>query len=408
MKVSKIESIIFNIAYISIFFMYFRIIPIDIETQPIVLLIMIPISFIFFIKFKKIKIKKQHLLLFFHLIISVIYILIGSFTNNINILSAIKFLIGPISYLIVLKNIKYINYKCVKTIIILLFVIFLLQFTNFPILSNIIRYIYDIFFIRWNSNFSLSRGLGVLVPEPSYFAYFSILLLYSLDYIKSKNQKIDNKEINMLKILVCVMSLITKSATVYIFLIIYLLQYIQFNSIKKIIFFILVIIIIFFTIQAFSTSRIEEVIVNMSTSIRSHSNILDVLFYSDASGGFRFLINYIYYLSIFINPFGFGLGGLQNRWNEVAQYFHINIWNNLHFRYMIDLNESLDAQSYMANAVGTFGILSIFLFIYIFIPKKLDSPWKKNIYITLIFFMIFYQSNLFNPVFWILIAMIKE
>ena len=56
MKVSKIESIIFNIAYISIFFMYFRIIPIDIETQPIVLIIIIPISFIFFLKFKKIKI----------------------------------------------------------------------------------------------------------------------------------------------------------------------------------------------------------------------------------------------------------------------------------------------------------------------------------------------------------------
>lgn len=408
MYVNKTKAIMFNVAYISILFMYFQFLPIDIETQPIIVMLLIPLFFMFQLKLGKIKIEKKDLLLYLFFLIIIIYSFIGFFFNNIDIFSMIKFIIGPLSYLIILKEIKYLNYNCLKFMIVLLFIIFIIQITNFPLLSNIIKNIYNIFFDRWNSNYNSSRGLGVLVPEPSYFVYFAMLLLYSLDYLKSNNTQTSTKEINILKSIILVMCVFTKSASVYIFLIIYLSQYIKINSLKRIILITFIIVSILIIINHFSSSRIEEVVRSIFTSFKEGYSLLDIVFFSDASGGFRFIINCIYFLSVIIKPFGFGFGGLQTNWNEVANHFHLNIWNNLHFKYMIDINQKLDAQSYMANVVGTFGVFSIFLFAYIFDVRHVNTKWKLNIYITLIFFLVFYQSNLFNPVFWLLIAILKS
>lgn len=403
----KVEEKLFNIAYVSLFFMYFKLIPIDIETQPIFLIICMCLIIATYVRYKKIVLCKSEIPLYLTIIILFIYFLFDCFMGKPDLLSFFKLLLGPCAYILILKNVEYLHYKSIKYIVYLLFIVFVIQVTNMPILSSIINSIYNMFFDRWNDNIASTRGLGVLVPEPSYFVYFAMLLLYSLDCIKN-NYKVKNIEINLLKLMVIVMSAFTKSATVYLFLFIYLTQFLKLSSIKNILYLMLVGFFLFFIINTFSSSRIEEVFTNLISSFTTGNNIIQTLFFSDASGGFRFLINFIYYISILIHPFGYGLGGMAAEWYEVANAFNINVWNNSHFQYTIKPDQLVEAQSYMANMVGSIGILSIFLFIYIFCINNLNTRLKKNIYLTLVVFLILYQSNMFNPCFWVLIGFIKS
>lgn len=143
-------------------------------------------------------------------------------------------------------------------------------------------------------------------------------------------------------------------------------------------------------------------------NVISSKDIFDALFYSDASGGFRALFNCLYYLSIFVNPFGFGLGEMPEDWFVVANYFNINAFMNTHLANMIEDINNIDAQAYIPNVIGNVGVFSLLLILFIFKRNSFgDLKFKTNVLTTLIVFMFVLQSNYVNPVFWFLLAFIK-
>jgi hypothetical protein len=156
-----------------------------------------------------------------------------------------------------------------------------------------------------------------------------------------------------------------------------------------------------------TNNRFEEVIFSTLGMIKTNG-LIHALFYADASGGFRLIINTLYLLSVFIYPFGRGYGGLSYRWLSIAETFGINVFKNGHFRDSIDPSEALDAQAYIPNLIGTVGIFSILFIVFLYSHNKQRDRWLKySILIVLTLFLWFLQSNFFNPVFWVLIGIVK-
>ena len=162
--------------------------------------------------------------------------------------------------------------------------------------------------------------------------------------------------------------------------------------------------VIFICLFYFIDNRLMEIMENIGTA----TNIFDAIFYADASGGFRALFNCLYYLSVFVEPFGFGLGILSANWFVVANCFNINPFDNEHLSHVVENINNIDAQAYIPNAVGNVGIFTVFLIFFIFKGNIFgDTRFKFQVVAVLIMFMFLLQSNFANPVFWILIAFLK-
>lgn len=408
----KIDSkIIYNIAFFSIIFMYIRIIPVNIETQPVFVVILIPI----FIAINKMKvsIKSEDRFLIVYLIITFIYFIVASLLGvESTIIHYFKLILGPLAYLLILKNVDLLEIRTLKSMTILLFIISFIYFFHIPIIYDFINSIINLLLNRYTANYIGARGMSILTPEPSYFVYFAMLLLYSFDFIESK---LNLKENIVYKVLIYVMCIITKSALVYMFILIYLtLKYLYCNNnmkinniIKILIMGITIALFIIICTKLFnidlSNNRLQQII-NSS----HYDNIFETLFYSDESSGFRFIINTIYILSIFVKPFGYGLGGMETQWSNVARLFNIDYARNGIFVYTYNDYTSLPAQAYIPNVIGSIGIFSILIIIFIYKNNVLNnSKLRKSILIVISLFMWILQSNMFNPVFWILIGICK-
>lgn len=421
----RVCSRIFNIAYVSVFFMYFKIIPISVETQPIIIMLLIPVSIILTIH-KKMIFEKKDLLLILHLFIVVIYFIVGLIGNDSfydSFMMFIKLIMGPLAYLTVLKNVKYIKEKNVKLVISIFAILAIIQITKLPGLNNILNILYSTFFNRF-SDYTLGansvRGLCVLVTEPSYFFYFEFLLLYSIDYLKYKNGHFENEFI--FKIIIIIIACLSKSAIVYLFTIIYILQNISLKKVIRLLkkyisgnemilsLIFLIAIIAYIILNIFNFGMLENTrffeVMNSFTNIKL-STITDVLFYADDSSGFRFLTNAVGYLSILIYPMGGGLMSVRNNFISIANSFGIDALKNDVIRY--SENNVVEIAAYVPTLVSILGFFSIIFIIYIFLMrKKSNKRLSRNMFFTLFIFLFLIQSNIFNPAFWIIIGFINS
>ena len=76
-------KLIYNIAFFSIIFMYFKIIPVNIETQPILVVLLIPL-FLLVNNNMILTIKSEEKYLFIYLFIILFYFFISLFANPID------------------------------------------------------------------------------------------------------------------------------------------------------------------------------------------------------------------------------------------------------------------------------------------------------------------------------------
>jgi len=408
---------IFQLSYLGIFFMYFNFIPISGESQPIFVLFGVILgSILAFATPEGLKISRDSLFLIIHISIIIIYMFIHMLSGGRDFLEFFRLIIGPIMYIIVLKNVQYINIVLLKRIILLIIFLFVVQYFKIPIFVNILDYIYKAFIPRSNIFGLGSRGIAVLVPEPSYFSYISMILLYSIDYIwLYKKDFLSKNEFLILKTSIIVISLFTRSTLVYIFLILYSLQYFKIRYIKFLVF--IGLILIFFSLilnieNLFVNNRFFEIFTKFLSL--SDSNIIDVLFYSDSSAGSRLIINFIYIISALLYPLGMGIGIMRKEWFSIAQFFEISVDRNILINEAINNTQNLNSQAYLPHLIGTIGFLSIFIFLFIFKRNKIlilnleKKSLSRNIKISLFFFLLILQSNMVNPVFWILIGIVKD
>ena len=419
---NKIDSVLFNIAYVSVFFMYFQITPLSAETQPIVVLAFVPVSLVYLIWYGRLTINKSEKWLFAFWNVLLLYALLSLTVYKqdplIVLNYSLRLLALPLAYMLFLKNISLLQPISVKIPIYVLMIVSLIELFRIPLFYDLLSVMYLVFFNRVSFGQG-SRGLCILTTEPSYFVYFAILLVYSMDYLLLNN-KMSERENSIYKIVIFFMGFLTKSALVYFFILLYSIEWIirlmgqqKYRSILLCLVLLLlpvgVIVLSNVSIKT-PTNRFTEVLYNFSISFKTNG-LLNTILFADASGGFRIIINLLYYLSIFVFPLGCGFGGMADKWGYVANCFNIDVQKNGHFVYGLSdsMNTLLDAQAYIPNIVGTVGCFVVVYLLFLFTGNVQKNRWLKNSILVCLFFYFFVlQSNFFNPVFWILIGIIKS
>lgn len=410
---------IFNIAFVSIFFMYFKLTPINAETQPIVILAFVPLVLLITL-FRRISLNKNERILFTFWAVLLIYgllsLIVFKVATNSVLLYSLRLLIMPLAYLLFLKNVHLLSPTSIKFCVYLLLATSLIAFFQIPGLYNLLIAVYSTFFGRYSFGAG-TRGVCILTTEPSYYVYFAVLLTYSIDYLNSLGRISKNRSV-FYKLIIFAMGIITKSAMVYLFLIIYIIQVLIRCFANKRMFWVLFFAVLILMPVAFvvlynvslpqgTNNRFIEAASNVLQSIKSEG-LINTLFFADASGGFRILINVIYILSIFVYPLGTGFGGLTLKWFDIADRFGIDVFKNGHFLYSVEDNEPLDAQAYIPNLIGTIGIFALLFVVFLYSGNKQKDRWLRYsiLFVVSLFFWAL-QSNFFNPVFWVLIAIAK-
>lgn len=386
--------------------MYLRIVPIEAETQPIIPCLFLFLAIPFGLK-KILEARDEELFLLLFCCVVLCYLFYGLSEGSglRKCVYAFKILFCPLLYLFVLKGVKYVDIVHVKIVVYTLLCFCIGSIVYVPALTEVTELVINFFLPRYSFGEGV-RGVSILTAEPSYFVYFVILSICTLDFIKLRDSKVSETEIIILKAIIIFMGVLTRSALVYVFILYYIFISFFFSKrhwAEKILIFIF---IVFFCVVFLlcTNNRLIEIFENVISS----KDIFDALFYSDASGGFRALFNCLYYLSIFVNPFGFGLGEMPENWFVVANYFDINAFMNTHLANMIEDINNIDAQAYIPNVIGNVGVFSLLLILFIFKRNSFgDLKFKTNVLTTLIVFMFVLQSNYVNPVFWFLLAFIK-
>ncbi len=398
-----------NILFFLSFCIYVKKLPLTIETQPFIIFSVL----LGIIAFIKLKISKKDYFLIAHLFTLALYILFQLLFFKTGIIAFITYTVGPIVYLFFLNRIQNISVLLVKCVILLFTILAFILFFKIPILSDIYLYFHKIFISReiLQDNSGL-RGLTLFAPEPSYFAFSAILLLAILD-LKMPN----NKALKKYKILVIIIALFTKSALVFLYLLIYFLSfYFGGNILKKIgsfkprnilIAFVIVICTVIPFI-AFNNSRPTQVITNAYEHFEEGISIEKFLL-KESSGSTRLIVNSLGFISINYAPFGWGIGEFQNNIPTVGQNYDDLLSKHENIKEAYAGNKPLKAQTYMANLVGDIGVFAfpmvLFLLFSFFTVKHRVGHGLKYV---LFFMLVIGQGQISNPCIWITLAILNS
>ncbi len=405
-------AIIANLVFVLAFFIYIKKVPLNIETQPIIIFFL---SLVFLFS-TKIKLTKSTVLVWLHIALISIYAILQFLFFRTGIISYFTFLIGPVVYLLMVDKAKKISLLLIKAVtVFFLFWALVVQF-QIPSLIEAVNLVNKIFIGRAeNMGVSGLRGVTLLTPEPSYFAFPLILLIYLVDF--NKDEK-GIKGLQFYRVVLFIIALMTKSALVFFYLIFYLLgrylgQYdlaniIKWVSPKKIVtaFFLLIVFSLPFVF--FKESRPVQVVENVTEGL-SKGNMYNVIF-SESSGSTRFISNFLGIASIFKAPFGWGLGEFQNNYYDAAS---VEVKKIIREHEVLRLNyqerRPLKAQTYIANLSGDIGIFILPLLLFLIISFfKAKGKLKGGLKWVLPLMLLLVQGQISNPVVWILLAFMNS
>ena len=221
----NLDKILFIATYIGTFFMYLQIIPVGIETQPIIPFVCLLLAVCF--RFKKIfEVKNEELALLLFCCIILCYLLYGMFNGNTgeSFIYCFRLIFCPLLYIFVLKNVEYIRIKHVKIVVSVLLCFCLSVSIYIPVLTEVVDFIIRLFLPRYSFGGGV-RGVSVMTAEPSYFVYFAILIICTVDFLRLRNKNfVSKKEEFTIKFIIILMAILTKSALVYICNILYFID----------------------------------------------------------------------------------------------------------------------------------------------------------------------------------------
>lgn len=394
-----------NFLFISFFLIFLHFIPIGVETQPHISLILALV--IFFSSIKSYNyVKKDIIFLYLLLVVIFIYALLQIiYQYSLSpLLELTKYFIGPIVYIAIRYSNFSISYKVFRNT---LYSLIFLGFINL-IFPSIYEFIFGIIIPRFSGNqVGGVRGITILTPEPSYFVIFQIILLITIEkQLSYKHITVaERKYLNILKYLALFLSLFTKSALVLLICIIFLIPS-KINFKRFFLLILLIPIIAFLTYTFFSENRLSQIINLLYDLLKEGDfNIVTFLFTQESSGGTRVIVNFLAIASIFINPFGSGLGSFSNMLGFYGAYFGLDISN--HEVLGSDSINKIYPQTYFANLCNDIGIFALLLFPIILVNNENSNKaynLKRNLCLV---FMILFQSQITNPAFWYLIAISK-
>ncbi|MCT7520532.1 hypothetical protein [Aliarcobacter cryaerophilus] len=384
----------------SIFTIYISLLPISAETQPI-----LPLALSILILFNNFyfrnQISKDIIIAISLILVLTVYYIFGKFGfGDGSLITYLKYIVGPLIYISIRNNILHLNYKFVSFIVFIFFILFILL--HFNLFQNIQGLIIE----RSLHSFDIGR-FSLLTNEPSYFAYFLIIILVYVD-LSYYNRIISLKQYNLLRFTIIFIAFNIKSGLVYLIIIIYFLSIFLFYRLKKKIYFLTITFIILISLLTFDLGRPTVILDNIWLLINGKTDINSLIFKYETSGSTRVILNYLAFFNIFDNPFGSGLGSFLGTLQNTNDVFGSDIINHEVLK-----NKTTDeAQTYLANLFNDIGIFAFLMIYLIFINNKssFNSSEKRIkcfIAMCLIILLIF-QCQITNPIPWILIAILKE
>ena len=408
-------SFIINCLFINTIFIYFKIIPIDIETQPFVAFSLASIFFATrFIDSREVHRDEMYVIAL--IVILFLYLLTGlSGVVGVGAISEfVKFSLGPFFYLAIRNytdNIK----------------IFSLKFIAFIFLTYILlSFIFGVAFIN-QLPVVTARAVDrwtFYSAEPSYFAPILCVLLIFCDKLKNSNgeQASVTHELLLLKLFFVFCGILTASAYVYLVILIY--SIINFVAKKSFLYFItaicilltvlipsLVYVLYFADLEGLQPGRLTNLLRAISNLVTNKSDIMSFIFKAEPSGTTRIILNYLAFsVPLTISPLGLGFGGFQLYWLDIARTLNVPIYDHE------VLSQSIKpvSQTYFSNLSSSIGLFSLIYFGIVFIGNirtKNICPESRKIYffsLSMIFIFTFFQLQVTNPILWLLIATLKK
>jgi hypothetical protein len=170
------------LVFYSIFIIYIKILPIDVETQPFIVYILALIGL--FLYSEDSKNSYTQYFIYIQILVLIIYGAIDKLntTHAFDILSIFKYTVGPVVYLYFVRAfdtiIKIVN---IQRIIVFFFVLGCFLFFDIPVITNLLRNIQTMIVARGMIDLSGARGISILTPEPSYVAFYLLVLMFFFD-----------------------------------------------------------------------------------------------------------------------------------------------------------------------------------------------------------------------------------
>jgi len=408
-RIIKIDSLN-SLLFVSFFVIFIPLIPIGIETEPVISFAVAALIIAAFAK-KTDLFKKDVIYLLALVTILLLYTIGQAFFKNDyqGIIEFVKYIIGPVIFLGMRISKFSITYSLLKNVIYTLTVIAAVSL----LIPGLYVLIFQHLIPRFAANVgSEARGIVILTPEPSYFAIFQTILLITIEKALSQlsladNTSSDRKKLLILKYLVLFLSLLTKSALVIIYAAIFLIPDLRRFNLKKIVLgvFIIVPFSALFIYFFFSSNRLFDVIQLVYTLINDGDFDWNVfLFTQESSGGTRVILNFLAIAAIFMFPFGAGLGSFSSMLNTYGDRYNLDISKH---EVLGSIEGRIYPQTYFANLCNDIGFFAFLLIFICFTNNSMDTKnfrIKRN---ACLIIMLVFQSQITNPAFWYLLAVSK-
>lgn len=391
-----------TLIFLSVIFMYINFIGINVETLPIFLFLV----YILFITTESIEVKKLFinkkdidilLLIFIILGYGVVNFIIGGLSS---LISTGKYLLGPLCYFMFRK---YTITLPKKTYFFILFFVFLLTVSvlmNIGIVISILQK--TIARLNLRGGF---RGISVITPEPSYFAFYSMLFIVLLEFYEESKIITRNQKIICLSVIIF-LTLLSLSVYSLLVLLTYIFVKIIFkNPLLLIGFFFIFFLLIYFP-KILPNNRIKQIFTALNLLMTGGTSLMNFLFFVETSGSTRFILNFIAIMSIFFIPFGSGFNSFGTTLVDVGHKLNLPVESHEVIKNWI--GSTVYAQTYFANLANDIGILSLVYLVVFFTNYKRCYTLKFR---TIVFFFLllttFFQSQITNPIPWIILALVK-
>lgn len=393
------KTIIYNLIFLSLPFIYYPIIPNGPESQPFVPLLLLILSIDF--KSKKIRLEKSDFFLLIGFVLLTFHFLFISSVNKASLLAFISYLIGPFFLIFgggkILLNV---NPKIPEWMIKFYFISGILSMTPIGLVSKILYFLHSPLprysINSWNS----IRGFSFYTPEPSYII-FSFTLLYITANILYSKGKIERKKYIGLTVMLFLCALISKSLLV-IGILSSILILNSFSLKRTFWLFPLFICTILLYINLFESSRLAQIIGKISSQNLNDISF-SVLIAFDSSFASRIIANYSAFRSLDVTLLGVGIGNAQNElFNIISQMENSWVLRDLDvFRY----NSSYKPQTYLSNLVLEIGVFSIPFIVFI-IQSIFHISRQKMFHLALFILLtlVAIQGQISNPIIWLILA----
>jgi hypothetical protein len=405
------SNILYGLLFISLFLIYFKVLPLNVETQPILTIFL---SILILIRgyrdyfSNQIKLYWDELGLIFLVVILLIYTLFQYlFWNEMVVLDCIKYLIGIFLYLSIRRRFA-INHKLIYLVVIFL--------VGIGLMNLVFPELYDLVFGGFIPRTLESvrdgvRGINILTPEPSYFAAFELIILNLIEsQLDENNTDPRKKYLKWCKWAIIILAFLTKSAYVISIALIFLIPAKRYIKTGKVIKFGLIAALVI-SLVGFSFLQENRLfqIFDLAYYVIKDGNIdyQKLLFEQEASGGTRIVVNFLAFSSLFFKPLGSGLGSFPYVYNDLAKNFNLDL--SAHEVLGNSSYSTIYAQTYFANLCNDVGIFSLILLFVVFVGNSNfnSENIRRKRYFSL-FVLLFFQSQITSPAFWIILFLAKN